>query len=222
MITLRVFTDENGSYGNMVGIVLDTKNTVGGVERQKITRDSGFSEVVFVNNLELRSISIYTPQNEIPFAGHAVVGVAYFLNQRCNAPITELMGMGGKIETWRENGLTWVKCDSSNLPPWKYEQLSDPSMVDALTVSEMSGKEHVVLWAWIDEPGGIVRARTFATDWDIPEDEANGSGAMKLAINVGRELTIQHGKGSVIHARPSSSIGCAEVGGMVVIKDEVR
>lgn len=72
-----------------------------------------------------------------------------------------------------------------------------------------ASKEHTIVWSWIDKEKGIVRARTFASDWNIPEDEANGSGAMKLANSLNRNLIIHHGKGSVIHSTPNS------VGGLV-------
>lgn len=54
----------------------------------------------------------------------------------------------------------------------------------------------------------------------IPEDEANGSGSMRLAATLGRKLTIHHGIGSVIYARPSTP-GFAEVGGMVAEAEDL-
>lgn len=219
MKVLRVFADENGWYGNPVGVVVDVKQAISKDERQKMASESGFSEVVFVNDLVERNISIYTPKREIPFAGHAIVGIAFFLNQELKHPVTEIFGIGGKIDTWQENNLTWVKCDVSILPKWKYEQLHDSTQVEALTSSSMSDKDHTVVWAWISEAKGLVRARTFAQDWGIPEDEANGSGSMQLAVNLRRELTLRHGKGSIIHARPSHEDGMAEVGGRVIISD---
>jgi predicted PhzF superfamily epimerase YddE/YHI9 len=62
----------------------------------------------------------------------------------------------------------------------------------------------------------MIRARTFAADWGIPEDEANGSGAMRLASTLGKTLEIHHGKGSVIYARRANE-RFAEVGGRVVL-----
>ena len=85
---------------------------------------------------------------------------------------------------------------------------------EVLTNKEVAIMEHTFVWAWVDEEKGIVRARTFASDWCIPEDEANGSGSMKLATMLNREITIIHGKGSVIYARPTNN-HFAEVGGYV-------
>jgi len=74
-----------------------------------------------------------------------------------------------------------------------------------------------MVWAWIDEIKGAIRARTFANDWDIPEAEGNGSGSMLLAEKLKRSIEIKHGKGSVIFARPVSN-NCVRIGGKIVIK----
>ena len=70
----------------------------------------------------------------------------------------------------------------------------------------------VYAWAWIDEAAGTVRARSFAPDFGIPEDEATGSAALGLAVELGRELTIHQGRGSVLLARALGG-GRGEVGG---------
>ncbi len=74
---------------------------------------------------------------------------------------------------------------------------------------------HTMTWAWIDEVKGLVRARTFMSDWEIAEAEGNGSGSMMLAAALKRPIEIRHGQGSVIFAKPSE-YNCAEVGGRVV------
>lgn len=214
MNILKVFTNEQGEFGNPVGVIVDTENKISKTERLKITINSGSSEVVFVNSIENKEISIYCPQNEIAFAGHAVVGTAYFLSQEYIQTITQLKSIGGIIETWRENELTWVRGSLSILPNWNYEQLESAELVEKLNVNETANKEHTFVWAWIDETKGLIRARTFANDWGIPEDEANGSGSMRLADSLKREITIVHGQGSVIHARPSKD-NSVEVGGLV-------
>ncbi|MDO8641651.1 MAG: PhzF family phenazine biosynthesis protein, partial [Nitrosarchaeum sp.] len=159
MKVLKVFTNEKGEFGNPVGIVVDTEQKLDKDERLKITIDSGFSEVVFVNSIENKEISIYCPQNEIAFAGHAVVGTAYFLSQEYNQTITQLKSIGGIIETWKEDELTWVRGSLSILPKWNYEQFENAELVEKLTVNETKNKEHTFVWAWIDETKGLIRAR---------------------------------------------------------------
>lgn len=70
-------------------------------------------------------------------------------------------------------------------------------------------------WAWIYEAKGLIRARTFADDWDIPEAQGNGSDAMVLAAQLKRDIEIKHGEGSVIFAKPAPN-ECADIGGRVV------
>ncbi|SBW17045.1 hypothetical protein FDG2_0041 [Candidatus Protofrankia californiensis] len=77
------------------------------------------------------------------------------------------------------------------------------------------GQNFTQLWAWEDEDAGTIRVRTFADRVGVPEDEACGSGAMRMAAALGRALTLHHGRGSVIHARPGPP-GHADVGGTVV------
>jgi predicted PhzF superfamily epimerase YddE/YHI9 len=52
----------------------------------------------------------------------------------------------------------------------------------------------------------------------IPEDEATGAAATKLAASVGRPIDIRQGRGSRILARPLSD-GWVEIGGRVALED---
>ncbi|PJE62396.1 hypothetical protein COU88_05255 [Candidatus Roizmanbacteria bacterium CG10_big_fil_rev_8_21_14_0_10_39_6] len=122
--------------------------------------------------------------------------------------------MNNTIEARLENGLTWVRGDLSILPPWNCEELATATLVDTISREQALAKEHTVVWSWMDKNESTVRARTFASDWGIPEDEANGSGSMKLAAHLGKNLIIYHGMGSIIYANPSAH-GYTEVGGRV-------
>lgn len=77
-----------------------------------------------------------------------------------------------------------------------------------------------MVWAFRDEPGGSIRARCFASDYGIEEDEATGSAALRLVAQLGRPLVITQGRGSIINARPAGA-SQADIGGLVVL-DEVR
>lgn len=209
MQILNVFTNENGEFGNPVGIIVDTENKIDNKNRQQMAIDSGFSEIVFLNNLETKDVSIFSPTRQIPFAGHALVGTSYFFNTVLNLPTTEIVSMNKKIKSWQENNLTFVEADLSILPNWNFKEYKTPEEIEQITIQEASILEHCLVWSWIDNEKGIIRARTFASDWNIPEDEANGSGAMKLASILNRNLIIHHGKGSVIYATPNT------VGGLV-------
>ncbi len=212
--TLRVFVDEQGNFGNPVGVILDEGNRIDKKERQRITTELGFSESVFINNLDTGNVSIFNPRKEVPFAGHAMVGTAWFINKTRNPPLDSLTCLGGFIKTWRDNDKTWIRAALSMMPEWNYEQQKNVTDVAHLSPQIALSKKHIFVWAWVDENRGLIRARTFARDWGIPEDEANGSGSMRLAATLGRNIEIRHGKGSIIHAKPWKS-DFADLGGRV-------
>ncbi len=210
---LRVFVNEEKKFGNPVGIVLDEKQEISMKDRQCIATNLGFSESVFINNIDIGNVNIFNPQEE-DFAGHALVGTSYFINRILKKPLSFLECLGSRVSTWQEHGATWIRADLKNTPPWSHEQLQNASLVDTLSISQSIFKKPTMVWAWLDQGKGIVRARTFASDWGIPEDEANGSGSMQLAAILGQQLEIHHGKGSIIYAKPAKA-GSADVGGRV-------
>src|SRR5947207_2153393 len=63
-------------------------------------------------------------------------------------------------------------------------------------------------------PRGIVRVRSFPTDFLILEDEATGAAAVRLGAILGRPITIRQGVGSEILVRPQPD-GTVEIGGRV-------
>lgn len=210
--TVRVFVDEKGQFGNPVGIILDEENNIDKKECQKLATKLGYSESVFINDLNAGRVSIFNPQHEVVFAGHAMVGTAWLINKLKNQAINSLECAGGSIKTWRENDLIWIRADLKMMPPWKFEQLNSAAEVERLSHQAASRKKHTFVWAWKEK--GLIRARTFAPDWGIPEDQANGSGSMKLAANLRANIEVKHGKGSVIYAKPWES-DFADLGGRV-------
>ena len=81
---LRVFTDENGRYGNLLGVV--DAASVEPADRQRLATELGYSETIFVTlpaaGTHTTQAHIHTPATELPFAGHPTVGAAWWLNQR--------------------------------------------------------------------------------------------------------------------------------------------
>ena len=88
---LRVFTDKEENHGNPIGIIIDTQEKYSDSDRQKIAFNSGFSEVVFIDDLDNRKIRIFARQQEIPFAGHAVIGVVFFFEQYLQTVIKKVI-----------------------------------------------------------------------------------------------------------------------------------
>lgn len=215
MTTIKVFTNSSGQYGNPVGIIVDEVGAISKEERQQMAADSGYSEIVFIDYVKAAKVSIFNPTSEIDFAGHALLGAVYELEQLSNIEVKSINCRGGHVSCRKDGDIYWLEADASMLPEWQLEQLDSASAVEMLTVANTAGKEHTYCWAWIDEQAGLVRARTFAPDWGIPEDEANGSGAMKLAHDLGREILVTHGQGSEIYARPMAN-NRVEVGGRII------
>lgn len=212
--TLRVFGDHHRQFGNPLGIILDEGKKINPIDRQRIATQLGFSESVFIDNLNAGNVSIFNPHEEVAFAGHALLGTAWFINNLRNHSIGTLTCSSGTIKTWEDKDKTWIRASLTSLPPWQYEQLKNAVEVENLPPVATLSKMHTVVWSWIDEKKGLVRARTFAPDWGIPEDEANGSGSMKLAAILGRSIEILHGKGSIIYAKPWKS-DLVDLGGRV-------
>ena len=215
---LNVFADSEGDHGNPVGVVIDDGRRLGSAERLKIAQTLGFSESVFVNSLETMSISIFNPQQEIGFSGHAAIGAAWYIQHSLGRPVSQLAGLDGTIRAWSEDDLGWVESELRSTPPWCVERVSSVETIDALSGPQSPVQDHTLLWAWIDEPAGQIRGRTFASAWGIVEDEANGSGCMRLASTLGRRIEVRHGIGSVVYARPERP-GYTAAGGRVAIKE---
>ena len=211
---LRVFADGGSHFGNPVGILTDENITLTPEMRQSIASRLGYSETVFVDNPVLGIVSLYNPESEVSFAGHALIGASYFLRHTLGHPMLSLQCKAGHIKTYEEDNITWIETHKAAAPRWNFRKLKDASAVDALNPDGLGPVLHTVFWAWMDEDKGLIRARTLAPDWGIPEDEANGSGAVTLTALHKKPLEIRHGKGSVIFTRPLSDIYIG-VGGRV-------
>ena len=77
---LRVFCAEDGSGGNHLGVFLNGAE-VAEEERQGIAHELAFAETVFVDDLERAELRIFTPEVELPLAGHPLVGTAWLLRE---------------------------------------------------------------------------------------------------------------------------------------------
>lgn len=214
---LRVFCAPDGSGGNPLGVFLEGAEVPEG-ERQAVARDLGYAETVFVDDRERAELRIFTPEVELPLAGHPLVGSAWLLREQ-GLEVTLLRPPAGECAVAFDDGLVRISANPEWGPPFKFVQLDSPAAVDALD-GPPDGYGEVGCWAWIDEPAGLVRERVFVPEAGVDEDEATGSAALRLCVLVGRKLEIRQGRGSVLHARPLGP-ALAEVGGRVVF-DEVR
>lgn len=212
---LRVFVNEDGEWGNPLGVFLEGKHVDRG-ERQRIAAELGFSETVFVDDRAGGALHIYTPAIELPFAGHPLVGTAWLLAKE--GGLAALHPPAGEVPVRQAEGATYIAAPAAWAPPFVYRQLGSPSEVRALSTSTQDADLYA--WSWIDEAAGTIRARAFVPAAGIAEDEATGSAALALCAQLNRPVTIHQGHGSVLACRPVEN-GRIEVGGRVVL-DEVR
>lgn len=218
---LRVFANRDGSAGNFLGVVLDAARSVPSpTERLALAQELGFSETVFVDDLEKAEVRIFTPSGEIPLGGHPLIGTAWLIGRERGGHPALLRPPGGDVTSWRDDNGVWIRGPLAATPPWWHERLGSAADVEAIELPVPAAQDLVQVWAWIDEPAGQVRARVFAARLGIAEDEACGSASMRLAAALGRRLAIRHGAASLVHARPGPP-GFADVGGLVV-DDSVR
>ena len=106
----------NGPYsGNQLATFFDF-GTLPGSEMQKIAREVNFSETTFITSSEKISggfnVRIFTPVNEIGFAGHPTLGTAYIINNHIlkNPEKKILLNYHvGQIPVTVENDILWMK-----------------------------------------------------------------------------------------------------------------
>jgi predicted PhzF superfamily epimerase YddE/YHI9 len=214
---LRVFVNEDGEWGNPLGVFLDG-GQVPELERQRIAAELGFSETVYVEEASSGRIRIFTPGLELPFAGHPTVGTAWLLT-RTGGPVAALRTPAGEVGVRIEGDEVHVAARPEWSPQLEYVELGSPAEVRELS-GPPAGSEAAYVWAWIDEAAATIRARCFIEEAGIAEDEATGSAAIVLGDMLGRAVTIHQGRGSVLAVRPLGD-GRVEVGGGVRL-DEVR
>lgn len=213
---LRVFVNEDGEWGNPLGVFLDC-GRLPAARRQAVAAELGFSETAFVEDVAAGAVRIHTPAVELPFAGHPCVGTAWLLARGGAAP-RRLRVPAGSVGVRFEADVAFATAPADWAPPFEFVELPEPAAVRGLDGSPTGGNAYA--WAWIDEAAGTIRARSFVPQAGIAEDEATGSAALALSDRLSRPIVVHQGHGSVLRARPIGE-GLAEVGGAVAL-DEVR
>ena len=196
---LRVFTDADGSHGNPLGVV-DAAAVPAG-ERQALAAELGYSETIFIDLPASGSTSahahIFTPAVELPFAGHPTVGAGWWLRHR-GMPVHTLAVPAGLVEIGQNGELTTVRARAEWSPQFTVHDLSSVDDVLAADPADYADDAYHYLWAWQDRDSGKIRARMFANEFGVPEDEATGSAAVRMTDYLSRDLTVTQGRGSQI------------------------
>jgi len=89
-----VFAEEK-YVGNQLAVVRDAKQ-LSTAEMQKIAKEMHFSETSFILSEKKRrggyDVRIFTPEKELPFAGHPTLGTAYIILQEIiKKPVTKII-----------------------------------------------------------------------------------------------------------------------------------
>lgn len=215
VVVVRVFTDERGANGNELGIVHSSPATA--QREQAIATALGFSETVFLDRVDepgrAAELRIFTPARELPFAGHPSVGTAWWLADR-RTPVDVLREKAGEVAVTVDDDTAWIAARPEWTPDFAWLPLRSPADVDALDPSAFTSGHHYA-YAWIDEAEGRLRARMFAPDMGIVEDEATGAAAVSITARLGRALRISQGEGSELTTEPLAD-GRIRVGGRTV------
>lgn len=80
--------------GNQLAVFTEAGN-LSDAEMQQIAKEVNFSETTFIRSLEPRSggydVRIFTPAQELPFAGHPTLGTAYVLQKLLGKPVETIV-----------------------------------------------------------------------------------------------------------------------------------
>jgi predicted PhzF superfamily epimerase YddE/YHI9 len=213
---LRVFTDQDGNFGNPLGVVDACQAEP--AERQRIAAQLGYSETIFIDvpgsGANSAHARIYTPATELSFAGHPTVGASWWLRDR-GTPIRTLQVPAGIVQVTYEDDVTAVSARSEWAPEFAIYDLASTDELFAADPDDYPDDIQNYLWTWIDRERGAIRSRMFAANLGVPEDEATGAAAVRITDYLSRDLTIVQGKGSVIDTQWSPE-GWVRIAGRVV------
>ncbi|CAG1002231.1 MAG: PhzF family phenazine biosynthesis protein [Candidatus Methanoperedens sp.] len=117
-----VFAEEKFT-GNQLAIVKDADG-LSNIKMQQIAREINFSETTFILSNEKRNggydVRIFTPKEEVPFAGHPALGTAYVIQHEIIKKPVETIILNFKIGQIPVNlndirGVLWMKQKSATL-----------------------------------------------------------------------------------------------------------
>jgi predicted PhzF superfamily epimerase YddE/YHI9 len=215
---LRVFCAEDNSGGNHLGVFADGAD-VPAERRQEVAAELGFAETVFVDDRERAEMRIFTPEIEVPLAGHPLVGTAWLLRELGRTEPAVLRPPAGEVPVKFEEELCFVAARPEWGPEFDFAEADSPAEVEGMS-GPPEGHDNVVVWAWLNRDEGWIRARVWVAQLGVGEDEATGSAALRLVARLGHPIEIRQGKGSLIYARPAEQEGYAETGGRTVLEAE--
>jgi trans-2,3-dihydro-3-hydroxyanthranilate isomerase len=110
-----VFTD-TPLTGNQLAVFVDATG-IDEQHMQPLAREIGFSETVFVFPDD--RVRIFTPDSELPFAGHPVLGTAFVLaSLRAEQEVTLMTGAGPVPVVFDDSGRGTMQQPLPSVDPW--------------------------------------------------------------------------------------------------------
>ncbi|MBZ8181945.1 PhzF family phenazine biosynthesis protein [Oscillatoria salina] len=104
--------------GNQLAVFVDAEK-ISDEEMQKIAQEINYSETTFILSKQLQNngynVRIFTPQKELPFAGHPTLGTAYILQTKIaeNSPIKVNLNLKvGQIPVTFQSEFVWMRQNS--------------------------------------------------------------------------------------------------------------
>jgi trans-2,3-dihydro-3-hydroxyanthranilate isomerase len=102
--------------GNQLAVVRYGRD-LADCEMQKIALEMNYSETTFITSSEKRDegydVRIFTPKEEVPFAGHPTLGTAYVIREEIIRKLVEKVSLNLKVGqipvTFGREGVLWMK-----------------------------------------------------------------------------------------------------------------
>jgi len=115
---------ETPLQGNPLAVVFGA-GALTGDEMQALARETNLSETSFVLGAAPRgggfAVRIFTPMNELPYAGHPTLGTASALRARLAPPADDVLlqlGIGAVRVRFEDGGLAWLESPAAHFEPW--------------------------------------------------------------------------------------------------------
>jgi predicted PhzF superfamily epimerase YddE/YHI9 len=121
----------------------------------------------------------------------------------------------GIVQVSYEHEVTAVSARAEWAPEFAIYELASTDELLAADPDDYPDDVQNFVWTWTDRERGELRARVFAANLGVPEDEATGAAAVRITDYLSRDLTIVQGKGSVIQTQWSPE-GWVRIAGRVV------
>lgn len=189
--------------GNQLAVFFDTTNLTS-EEMQRIAREMNFSESVFTlparDAKALARLRIFTPQVELPFAGHPVIGATFALaaigriTSESESPMTLELGVGPlEMDLLFEGtrlSFAWMRQQTPTFTEWKGDRAALAESV-GLTESDLRADLPI-------ETGSAGTPHTL-----IPVVDATKLDVAKPGVNLGDALNTSEPCGAYFFVPPT-------------------